>query len=82
MYGGFSAMSIEYACVFDGKEIPEQCDYGIKLNPEQIVLPNKIKTFPPGDTDAVTNYHKWVRKKSLLPLLEQLAKGKTANAPQ
>lgn len=74
MYGGFSMMPIDYECVFDGKEIREQCDSGVKVNPEQIRLPEGMRTYPPGDADAVTNYNKWVRKVAFLSLLEQFEK--------
>jgi len=73
MYGGFSVMPVEYACVFDGKEIREQCDYGVKLNPKQVVLPKDIRTFPAGAPTSVTNYNQWVRKDALVALLKQVA---------
>ena len=69
MYVGFSIMPIEYACVFDGKEISQHCDYAIKLNPEQIILPASIKTFPHEDVGAITNYEKWVRRDGFLDFL-------------
>jgi hypothetical protein len=70
MYEGYSVMPAGYNCVFDGKEPAEQCDYSIQLNPEQIILPKRIRTFPEGPTDAVTNYKKWVRRGHLVSFLQ------------
>lgn len=76
MYAGFGIMEIEYSCVFDGKDVKQQCDYAVKLNPEQIILPDSIRVFPQGDADAVTNYHKWVRRDGLVELLEQMKRAR------
>ncbi len=75
MYAGYSSMRVTYECIFDGKEIKDQCDYAIQLNPEQIVLPHTIQTFPIGDATAVTNYRKWVRMKELLALVQTISSG-------
>ena len=42
---------VEYLIVggFDGEEIRKQCDYAVKLNPEQIILPEGIRAFPPAN---------------------------------
>jgi len=71
MYDGYSFMEIGYACVFDGKEVNQRCDYGIRINPYQVVLPKKIKTFPalPEEGDLSK---KWVRKDRLLSHMETL----------
>ena len=74
MYDGFSIMPIEYACVFEGKDVAQQCDYAVKLNPEQVILPATIKAFPRGEAGTLTNYEKWVRRKELVAFLEQAAK--------
>ncbi len=74
MHGGFSIMPIEYACVFEGKDVAQRCDYAVKLNPEQVILPATIKAFPRGEAGALTNYEKWVRQKELVSFLEQAAK--------
>jgi len=44
-----------------------------KLNPEQIILPTTVRTFPSGDATAVTNYKKWVRKEEILYVLKLLS---------
>jgi hypothetical protein len=72
MYEGFSLMESRYVCVFDGKEISEQCGYGIKLNVIQVILPRKIKTFPVPDDEGEVGDSKWVRKKPFLAYLETL----------
>lgn len=76
MYDGFSVPPSGYECVFDGKVITEQCDYSVKLNPEQIILPQGVEDFPPGDAGPLTNYCKWVRKSVFIGLLEKLEQTK------
>gem|GEM_PF-2371588 len=68
---GYGLMPIEYLCVFDGKEISQQCDYGVNLNKDQILLPANLKSFPQEPT-AETNYHSWVRKSDMLEVLIEL----------
>ncbi|MGB6077126.1 MAG: hypothetical protein WBG29_15965 [Candidatus Acidiferrales bacterium] len=74
MYQGNSAMLIRYTCVFDGKDVSQQCDNGIKLNPEQIVLPNTLKTFPTDSGNASGEEDRWVRKSILISFLRSLSK--------
>ena len=69
MYSGFGIMEVEYTCVF-GED--RKCDYGIRLNPEQVLLPKPINTFPQGDADARTNYEKWVYMDVLIHHLQDL----------
>jgi hypothetical protein len=76
MYDGFSILPSSYECVFNGKAIAEQCDYSVKLNPEQIILPPGVKEFPPGEAGPLTNYCKWVRKSVFIGLLEALERSK------
>jgi hypothetical protein len=73
MYDGYSSLPVSYECVFDGKEISAQCDDAIQLNPEQIVLPDTVRTFPEGDASAVTNYRKWVRMRDLLMMVQTIS---------
>jgi hypothetical protein len=73
MYSGHGILDVEYVCVFDGAKISQQCDYGIKLNPDQVVLPSNVNTFPSGEAGAITNYKKWVRRNTLISLLEQFS---------
>jgi hypothetical protein len=72
MYEGYSFMEIGYECIFDGKEINQQCDDGIKLNTFQVVLPKKIKTFPAPPEAGSSSDTKWVRKSRLSSYMEML----------
>ncbi|MFZ0818816.1 MAG: hypothetical protein WAM91_02020 [Candidatus Acidiferrales bacterium] len=72
MYQGYSIMEGSYECVFDGKEISEKCDYGIKINTYQVILPKKIKTFPAPPEEGESSDSKWVRKKPFLEYLDTL----------
>jgi hypothetical protein len=69
MYEGYAALAVGYECVFDGTEITQTCDDSVQINPDQIVLPQTIKTFPTGDATAITNYKKWIRKDLFISLL-------------
>lgn len=70
MYSGYAGMPVEYVCVFEDDEPNEKCDYGIRLNPEQILLPRTFKTFPRGPATAITNYKKWVRRSHIVSMLK------------
>jgi hypothetical protein len=72
MYSGYAGMPVEYMCVFENDEPNEKCDYGIRLNPEQVLLPRTLKTFPRGPASAVTNYKKWVRRSHMVSMLKQI----------
>ena len=74
MYDGYSALSIEYTCAFDGETIAEQCDDGITLNIHQVILPNQIKKFPVATLGGRQGNRRWVRKKALLALIENFSK--------
>jgi hypothetical protein len=74
MYDGYSIMPITYECVFDGKEMSQECDYGVNLNPEQVLLPKSVKMFPSGEAGPLTNYRKWVRKAVFVSLLDAMTK--------
>jgi hypothetical protein len=43
---GYSSMETSYACVFDGKEIAQQCDYGVRVCTDYIKLPKSMPAFP------------------------------------
>jgi hypothetical protein len=78
MYSGFGQLEIDYVCVFDGKEIKDQCDHGMKLTPSQIILPKELKTFPKKQAsdacesviELVANYQRWVRRSWMVEQLE------------
>jgi hypothetical protein len=70
MYEGYSALPVRYVCVFDGQEIKQRCDYGIKVNTHQVLLPDRIRVFPPESDDAPDSDKKWIRKAALISLLQ------------
>jgi len=45
MYDGYSAMPVDYECIFEGKD-NDKCDYGVGFNTYQVELPRTLKTFP------------------------------------
>jgi hypothetical protein len=71
MYAGYSILPVGYECVFG--DVLDNCDHSVQLNPEQIILPAAIETYPKGEATALTNYHKWVRKSAFLTELERIA---------
>jgi hypothetical protein len=69
---GYSSMQASYACVFDGKEIAQQCDYAVRVCTDYIKLPKTVSAFPPEDNDPPFGC-RWVRKRTFLSLLDSLA---------
>ncbi len=43
---GYTSMEISYECVFDGKDIAQRCDYGVRVCTDYIKLPKSMPTFP------------------------------------
>jgi hypothetical protein len=74
MFQGYSIMPIRYECAFDGKVPSESCDYGVRLNTDQVKLPSGIKTFPRTSKDDFVDANRWVRKDAFLHLLKTLQK--------
>jgi hypothetical protein len=74
MYEGYSALRIKYDCVFDGKEIAQQCDDGVRVNTYQVILPKSIKTYPSSNRGSFSQDTKWVRKAEFVTYLEKLPK--------
>jgi hypothetical protein len=68
---GYSSMETSYECVFDGKEIAEHCDYGVRICTDYILLPKFLPTFPPM-TEETAFGCRWVRKKTLIAVLQSL----------
>jgi hypothetical protein len=64
-------MEGSYRCVFDGREINNECDYGIKVCTDYIVLPKGTPVFPPLEVDDVPFGCRWVRKSKFLSLLTE-----------
>ena len=73
MYEGFSALRSDYECVFDGKEIAQQCDDGVEVNTSQVKLPKSIRTFPSSTKGAFSQETNWVRKNVFIAYLEKLS---------
>ncbi len=73
MYDGYSALPVQYECAFEGKETAQQCDYGIKVNTHQIVLPKSVKTYPSSIRDSFSEDTKWVRKSVFIAYLQKLS---------
>ena len=65
---GYSAMETSYGCMFDGKTIPEQCDNGVRVCTDYIVLPKSLRTFPPVMVDTPFGC-RWVRKEAFISVL-------------
>ena len=74
MYEGYSALRIDYACVFDGKEIAQRCNDGVQVNTSQVILPKSIRTFPRSTRGAFSQETNWVRKNVFIAYLEKLSK--------
>jgi hypothetical protein len=77
---GYSSMEISYECGFDGKEIREQCDYGVRVCTDYIVLPKGTETSPPMDEETPFGC-RWVRKTAFLSLLNDLTEPGTLPVP-
>jgi hypothetical protein len=74
MYEGYGALRIKYDCVFDGKEIAQQCADGISVNTLQVVLPKSVKTYPSRTKGSSSEETKWVRKAVLVAYLQELSR--------
>ncbi len=73
---GYSSMIISYKCVFDGKTIAEQCDYGVRVCTDYIVLPKSTPTSQPMKKDDAPFGCLWVRKQAFISLLGTLAESR------
>ena len=69
---GYSSMESSYECVFDGKEIAQKCDYGVKVCTDYIKLPQSISLFPIQDNDPPFGC-RWARKAAFVSFLDTLA---------
>jgi len=72
---GYSSMMTSYECVFEGKTTVEQCDDGVRVCTDYIVLPKSTPTFPPM-TENTSFGCRWVREKVFLSLLGTLGDSK------
>jgi len=48
---GHSSMESSYECVFDGKEIAQKCDHGVRVCTDYIKLPKSISAFSSEESD-------------------------------
>lgn len=67
---GYSSMESSYECVFDGKEIAQKCDYGVRVCADYIELPQSISVFPKNDDPPFGC--RWARKAAFVSLLDTL----------
>ena len=72
---GYSSMETSYECVFDGREMPQKCDDGVRVCTDYITLPRLIPAFPPEDNDPPFGC-RWVRKSVFFSLLDTRANPK------
>jgi hypothetical protein len=68
---GYSSMQSSYECVFDGKETNQECDDGVQVCTDYVVLPKNTPVFPSLD-EVVPFGCRWVRKSKFLSLLTDL----------
>jgi hypothetical protein len=69
---GLSEMETSYECVFDGKDIAQQCDDGVRVCTDYIVLPKGTPVSPSMD-EVVSMGFRWVRKSRFISLLREQA---------
>ena len=72
---GYSSMMTSYECVFDGRTAAEQCDDGVRVCTDYIVLPKSTPTFPPM-TEGTRFGCRWVRKQAFISLVGTLGDSK------
>jgi hypothetical protein len=68
---GYTSMGTSYECVFDGKDIAEKCDYGVRVCTDYITLPKSTPTFPP-ETEEPPFGCRWLRKAVFISLLDAI----------
>jgi hypothetical protein len=69
---GYSSMALSYECVFDGKDVAQQCDYAVRVCTDYIILPQNIRTFPTRSKETPFGC-RWTRRKSFESLVAQIA---------
>jgi hypothetical protein len=68
---GYTSMEVSYECVFDGKDIAQQCDYGVRVCTDYIRLPQSLPTFPPMTKETPFGCRR-VRKAVFISLLDTM----------
>jgi hypothetical protein len=69
---GYSSMAVSYECVFDGKDVGQQCDYAVRVCTDYTILPQYIRTFPPGSKETPFGC-RWTRRSAFESLVGQIA---------
>ncbi len=72
MYQGYSIMPVRYVCAFDGRVPDQSCDYGVRINLNQVKLPSSIHVFPRTSRDDFDDGIKWVRRDVFMRILDHL----------
>lgn len=67
---GYSSMESSYECVFDGNEITQKCDYGVRVCTDYIKVPQLISVFSK-ENDPPFGC-RWARKAAFVSLLDTL----------
>ena len=65
-------MESSYECVFDGAEIAQKCDYGVRICTDYIKLPQSIAVFPEEEENDAPFGCRWARKAAFVSLLDTL----------
>jgi hypothetical protein len=69
---GYSSMMTSYECVFDGNEIAQKCDQGVRVCTDYLKIPTSTPAFPPTTEDTPFGC-RWVRKSAFISLLDAFA---------
>jgi hypothetical protein len=69
---GYTTMEVSYECVFSGKEIDRQCDYGVRVCTDYVTLPRQVPVSPPRSQEPPFGC-RWVRKSDFLGLFKLLS---------
>ncbi len=72
---GYTSMETSYECGFDGKDIAQKCDYGVRVCTDYIRLPKSTPVSPPLSEDTPFGC-RWVRKAAFISMLDALGKAK------
>ena len=69
---GYSSMMTSYECVFNGNDVAQKCDYGVRVCTDYIKLPRSTPVFPLGTEDTPFGC-RWGRRPVFISLLDALA---------
>ncbi len=72
---GYTSMETSYQCVFNGRNVSEQCDYGVRVCTDYINLPKSTAAAPPLNQETDFGC-RWVREKEFLAMLGKLRDSK------